>query len=385
MASCNKSENSKTSNPTALGSPQEAPFVVAPVSESAPASEQELIVQKAEALAFFKALQSGDPAIVKTFLLVPDDCELMKQEIEKDGASVEKCRKGISELHEGIDQWLGRAAEQFKDLRPTGAVTFNKVQSPKAPKWAYEVSIEIENSKPIRLIAAFKFENRFRFVLGMKKSASPSEASHEDSAKVVAETEVDKTPPEREELESVEYQEDGNEPLLTGKMQFSGIAVKVVVAQPKEGKAVLAKLSVGTASPILIGFKGANYADYVKVVGEQLPAFGNDRLAMVQLFLESGEDIFARSMVTALVFLGDAKTKPKVLWQGEGEYRNTFGECETLNVISFVPFEGGQANVMRHREVVVNVPEDGDWISGDCKSSVAKPKKVKRIARVKIP
>ncbi len=383
LASCSKNE--KVSSQIAQGDLQASPSLEAPVNNSEPAPEPDAEVPKTEALAFFKALQSGDPSLVKPFLPVPDDCELMRQEIEKDGATIETCRKGISALHEAIDQWLGRAASQFKDMRPTGVVTFIKVPSPNAPEWAYQVSIDIEGSQPLRLIAAFKFKTKLRFILAMKKTSPPIENQKELAKEEATETGAEEAGPEREELEAVEYEEGGSEPLLEGTMQISGIAMKVLVSQPKEGKPVVAQLRVGTASPFTIGFKAADYPNYVQVVGEGLPAFGNGRLAMIQIFLDSGEDVFSRSMVTALVFLGDAKTKPKLLWQGEGKYHNSFGECETSDVISFVPFKGGQANVMRHREVVVYPPEDGDWVSSDSKHCVAKPKKTKRIARVKIP
>jgi len=167
-------------------------------------------------------------------------------------------------------------------------------------------------------------------------------------------------------------------------MHFGSIAMKVLVPQPKEGRPMVATLRIGTGSPLTIGFRKGNYGGDGKVVAEKLPAFANDRLVMVQLFLENGEDVFSREMVTALVFLGDAATKPKVLWQGEGFYQNLFGQCMTLNVVSFVPIKGGRANVMRHREVIVNAEEDG-YLMGDAKDCVAKPKSIKRIGRVKIP
>ena len=145
--------------------PAAQPSKPAPTPSMAPGSPE------ARALAFFIAIQSGDPAALKPFLLVPSDCDYMKREIDKDGADVEKCRRAIEKLHEGIDQWLPRAAEEFKALRPTGVATLARAEEPEAPEWAYKVSIEIEDEKPLRVIGAFKFENEYRFVLGIKKAA----------------------------------------------------------------------------------------------------------------------------------------------------------------------------------------------------------------------
>ena len=211
----------------------------------------------------------------------------------------------------------------------------------------------------------------------LAKAQSPTVAGDESPVK--------ETLLKRVELEAAEYREGGNEPLLDGDMQFNEVSMKVLVAQPREGRPVIATLGVGAGKPLKIGFRKGGDADYVQVVGEQLPAFANDRLVMIQLFMESGNDVFWRSMVTALVFLGDNKTRPKVLWQGEGRYQNIFGECETIDVVWFVPDERGWAKVMRDREVAVQVPEDGSELTGDANDCIAKPKSVERIARVKIP
>tara|TARA_R110002096_G_scaffold433887_5_gene653985 strand:+ start:117991 stop:118782 length:792 start_codon:yes stop_codon:yes gene_type:complete len=182
------------------------------------------------------------------------------------------------------------------------------------------------------------------------------------------------------------YAEGGSEPLIDGVMELYNTELTVRVAQPKEGMRVVATISVpGAAKPVRLGFADQKYADTLEVVGEELPAFPNRRLIVFQIFMESGEDYFTREIVTALVFVGDATKPPKVLWQGKGEFESAMGECETINVISFAPHGTSEAEVLRHREVVVSAPEDGEWLSGDAKECRAKAETTKRIARVKIP
>jgi len=376
VSSCTKSASSTTSPKTAQGG-QEVGAVETPSSTATPTENVVQGAVETEALAFFRAVQSGEPASVLPFLPVPEDCQYMTEEMAKEGVGIEKCRQGITGLRIGMAQWLPRAMEQFKDLRPTGVVTLTEI--PHAPKWGYQVSIEIENSPPVDFIGALKFEKHYRFFVAMQKSALAPEAD----TTTADQGPVGETRPVQEEL-AAQFDQGGTEPLVDGTMHFGSIDMKVLVRQPKEGRPVVAKLRIGTGSPLTIGFRKGSYPDSVKVVGVKLPAFANERLVMVTLSLESGEDVYSREMVTALVFLGDAATKPKVLWQGEGSYKNLFGQCETLNVVSFVPYKGGKANVMRHREVIVNVAEEED-LMGDAVGCVAKPKSVKRIARVKIP
>jgi len=68
------------------------------------------------------------------------------------------------------------------------------------------------------------------------------------------------------------------------------------------------------------------------------------RLFMVQLACESGEDIFQRRLITALLFVGDrsspspspsSSSPARILWHGESSYENQFGSCETFNVLYF--------------------------------------------------
>ena len=194
-----------------------------------------------------------------------------------------------------------------------------------------------------------------------------------------------KAEPVAESLTAV-YAEDGSEPLIDGVMKLYNTELTVRVAQPKEGMRVVATISVpGAAKPVRVGFADQKYADTLEVVGEELPAFSNRRLIVFQVFMESGEDYFTREIVTALVFVGDATKPPKVLWQGEGTFESAMGECESINVISFSPHGTSEADVLRHREVVVSPPEDGEWLSGDAKACRAKAETTKRIARVKIP
>ncbi len=198
---------------------------------------------------------------------------------------------------------------------------------------------------------------------------------------------TDEDPPEEDfEVygEPAEYAEGGSDALIDRVIKLPGAELSVLVPQPAEGKPVVAKLSVaGHAKVLKIGFSSGNYADNVQVVGEELKGFPGKRVAMVQIVLESGEDSFSRSMVTALVFLGDKKRNPKVLWQEEGSYSNYGGECEEIDVISFRPAGTDTAQVVRHLEVIA--PEDLDYANGDAADCVAKAKRIKRVARVKIP
>lgn len=171
FTSCAKSDSSHQAAHTPTTTAQAGAESSSPeAGESEPPSRLDADSPEARALAFFKAIQSGDPAAVKPFLLVPNDCDYMKQEIAKDGADLEKCHRGITKLHENIDQWLPRATQEFKALQPSGVVTIAKAEEAGAPKWAYKVAIAMKNEKPLRVIAAFKFENKYRFILGMKKS-----------------------------------------------------------------------------------------------------------------------------------------------------------------------------------------------------------------------
>jgi len=182
--------------------------------------------------------------------------------------------------------------------------------------------------------------------------------------------------------DSVAYEEGGRKALIKSVLNLYGVKLHVRVPQPAEGKPVVARLKAA-GKTLKIGFGSGNYADYVQVMGQELKEFPGKRVAQVQIFLESGEDSFSRSMVTALVFLGNKKQAPKVLWQGEGSYSNYGGECEDVDVISFEPGGAGVALAMRHKEVLV--PEDSDGVNGDAADCVAAAKTTKQVARVELP
>ncbi len=68
-------------------------------------------------------------------------------------------------------------------------------------------------------------------------------------------------------------------------------------------------------------------ADMVDV--DQFVVEGSEgRIVFVQLFFESGEDVFRREI---LAFAIDADLG-EVIWDGDGRYDNSFGYCETVDI-----------------------------------------------------
>jgi len=106
---------------------------------------------------------------------------------------------------------------------------------------------------------------------------------------------------------------------------------------------------------------------------ERVVALKDDRLWMVQLFCESGEDFFSREMITGLLL---ADSAPRVLWQGRGSYSISNGKCEHIDVVYFRP--GAQDTV--EAVLTSEVTSTGD--DPDCKPSL-ETKKV--VATIEIP
>ncbi len=125
-----------------------------------------------QALAFFAALQSGDPAKVSPFLLVPDDCRFMAEAMKRDNADPARCREGIAGLRAAIGRWLPGMAKLAQGATPTGTVKFEPIAEPGAPKWGYQVSIATTQGVGFP-IAAFLLDGRYRFGIVMKKKAAP--------------------------------------------------------------------------------------------------------------------------------------------------------------------------------------------------------------------
>jgi hypothetical protein len=90
----------------------------------------------------------------------------------------------------------------------------------------------------------------------------------------------------------------------------------------------------GSAHGLSLTGEFDNSCETKKAPVEQVPALKDDRLWMVQLFCERGEDFFSRQMITALVL---ADSAPKVLWQGKGSFANSNGECDYLEYLHFRP------------------------------------------------
>lgn len=114
---------------------------------------------------------------------------------------------------------------------------------------------------------------------------------------------------------------------------------------------------------------------------EAVPELGDERLAMLDLFCENGEDVFSRTTVTALVFVGDAGLPPAVLWEGEGSFHSEFDACVTIDVPYFRRTKAGAIEAVRHAEVERNT--DGDVEpEPEC---VAEPRRDTVLATIPIP
>jgi len=88
-------------------------------------------------------------------------------------------------------------------------------------------------------------------------------------------------------------------------------------------------------------------------------------LVFAQAFCESGEDEFSRDMLSVVIHVGDASIAPRVLWQGEGSYGNSFGVCEDIDVPSVAIVRPGVVRIEQHTEVVKNA--DPDRIRPPCR------------------
>lgn len=100
------------------------------------------------------------------------------------------------------------------------------------------------------------------------------------------------------------------------------------------------------------------FCDVVELSVE--PVEGGDApLVLVQTFCELGEDVFTRQIHAAVVHVGDRSGAPRLLWEGEGTYRNSFGVCEHVDVPVAEVASAGVLVVEQQREVVAHDNPEG--------------------------
>jgi hypothetical protein len=88
---------------------------------------------------------------------------------------------------------------------------------------------------------------------------------------------------------------------------------------------------------------------------------------MLNLLCTNGEDVLDRSIVTALVFVGDRGNAPKILWEGEGTFHSEFDACVQIDVPYFRRTKSGEIQAMQWREVQRNTGGDVEP-EPDCKA-----------------
>lgn len=96
----------------------------------------------------------------------------------------------------------------------------------------------------------------------------------------------------------------------------------------------------------------------VEVSIEAVDQLKDRRLGMLNLLCDNGADIFRRSVVTALVFVGARGHAPAVLWEGTGSYENDFDACVRIDVPFFRRTKGGAIQAMQETEILRD--ESGD-------------------------
>lgn len=100
-------------------------------------------------------------------------------------------------------------------------------------------------------------------------------------------------------------------------------------------------------------------------------------LVLAQGFCENGEDEFSRTMLSAVIDVGDGKDDPRALWQGTGSYRKSFDVCEVIDVPEAEVVSPGLLRVQQYKETLHN--KGSDLTEVPCKA-----KKARREQRAKI-
>jgi hypothetical protein len=214
--------------------------------------------------------------------------------------------------------------------------------------------------------------------------SDPPDALASTPTPVAATGDTDPVAPGRDSLEV--SMDDDSDPLIVGDLEFNKVSIAVKIRKPKKGKPVVARLRAkGFKKGLQLGFVHAGYADSLQISASELPAFSNPKLVMIQLFMDSGEDAFSRSMVTALVFLGNEKSPPRILWRGQGNYQSYSDECQIIDVVYFAPKGSHSATIVRQKETIVSSSEGGELTNGDAKACSAAPKTETRVGTVRIP
>ncbi len=101
-------------------------------------------------------------------------------------------------------------------------------------------------------------------------------------------------------------------------------------------------------------------------------------LVFAQAFCTNGEDEFSREILSAVIHVGDSTTAPRVLWQGEGTYRNSFGLCEDIDIPTAEVTRAGVLVVTQLTEVIAR--PNPDRLGGPCKARKERQRKLAEIA-----
>ena len=120
----------------------------------------------------------------------------------------------------------------------------------------------------------------------------------------------------------------------------------------------------------------SDFCDRVEAVVEPVPGQPSP-LVLAQGFCEIGEDEFHRSMLSAVIDIGDAKSDPRALWQGPGSFHRSFGACEVIDVPNAEVVSPGLLMVHQWKETIHHKGPDLPKVP--CKA-----KKVRKEQRAKI-
>jgi hypothetical protein len=109
------------------------------------------------------------------------------------------------------------------------------------------------------------------------------------------------------------------------------------------------------------------------------PVEGAPRLVLAQAFCEQGEDELSRDVVAMVIDVGEAARPPRILWNGRGSFRSSFGRCDHIDVPEVRGVAPGKAEVVRWTEVISR-PNPERLGGGDCRPQTAKRVKVADLA-----